>query len=134
MKTQQLQETMSRTQFGALHGVSRVAVNRWLKRGQAVLAEGADRIEVARSNKLLASRCDVYRGGKASDVSRKNGRSGLDSLSAEEAATMEAAAGVVLRSLAATQNDRCTIDAFAVALDAVLRAWAEAGEPEGLRG
>lgn len=58
-----LRETLSRTEFAALHGVARITVTRWLEQGHAVLAEGTDRIAVRQSNRLLAQRPEVYRGG-----------------------------------------------------------------------
>jgi hypothetical protein len=54
--------TMTMTAFAKLRGVSRVTAHTWRNRGYIVMTD--DRlVDVARSNALLDSRPDVYRGG-----------------------------------------------------------------------
>jgi hypothetical protein len=52
-------------QFGRRHGVSRVTVLTWRKRGFVAMAPDGKRIDVAASEILLADRPAKYRGGEA---------------------------------------------------------------------
>ena len=57
-------KTMTQSEFARRHGVSRKTVNEWRWRGYVVLAADGH-IDARRSEKLLAERPRVYRGGVA---------------------------------------------------------------------
>jgi hypothetical protein len=55
-------QTMTMTAFAKMRGVSRVTANTWRNRGLVIIADNG-RVDVARSNAMLADRAETYRGG-----------------------------------------------------------------------
>jgi hypothetical protein len=73
-------------QFGRRHGVSRVTVLTWRKRGFVVMAPDGKRVDVAASEILLADRPQKYRGGSAKALHADADPSLADSQRRKEAA------------------------------------------------
>jgi hypothetical protein len=92
--------------FARLHGVSRPTVTGWRKRGYVVLGDG--KVDVAESNRRLADRPDVSRGGVAKvrpgkpapvTAAAPNTRLDSESWSMHEAKRREIVAAAKLREL-----------------------------------
>jgi hypothetical protein len=88
-------ETMTMAAYARRHGVSKVTVGKWLKRGALRMA--GELVDVAASDQRLAGRPARYRGGAAKDKSRpaakaaKKPKALVDSLTRKEAANAELA-------------------------------------------
>jgi hypothetical protein len=118
-----LPDTLSRTEFAALHCVARITVTRWLEQGHAVLAEGTDRIEVRVSNRLLAQRPEVYRGGVVKTGVAPAGVNALGE-TAEEAFQLDALKEA-LRRFGTIGMKKIPPDVLIVAVNKVIDEWNE---------
>jgi hypothetical protein len=95
-------------EFARLHGVSKPCVTGWRKKGYVVIVDG--KVDVVASNRRLADRPDVYKGGatrvrpgKAAvthDADLPNGDAPADGWSMHEARRREMVAAAKMRELA----------------------------------